>query len=88
MFGNIHLFVRNGSFSRACPEHSLRPSSRTPAKSRENRRREVRIRCGTHVPGKSACAECDTNMTQTEHQPIPVRIAYVGGGSLNWAPVL
>lgn len=27
-------------------------------------------------------------MTQTEHQPIPVRIAYVGGGSLNWAPVL
>ena len=27
-------------------------------------------------------------MTQTEHHAIPVRIAYIGGGSLNWAPVL
>ncbi len=27
-------------------------------------------------------------MTQNEHHPIPVRIAYIGGGSLNWAPVL
>lgn len=27
-------------------------------------------------------------MTQIEHSQIPVKIAYIGGGSLNWAPVL
>ncbi len=27
-------------------------------------------------------------MTQSEHELLPLKIAYVGGGSLNWAPVL
>jgi galacturan 1,4-alpha-galacturonidase len=88
MFEKIHLFVSYSSFSPGFRKHSLVRRPRTLGKYPENLRREARIRRGTSVPGASLYAECDENMTQNEHHAMPVRIAYIGGGSLNWAPVL
>lgn len=65
---------------------TLRP--RTPVKTPENRQREACVRLGTWVTRAVTSPECNRSMTQIEHDAIPVKIAYVGGGSLSWAPVL
>jgi len=85
MFEKIHLFVMFRSFSLCWPKRNFDEREEIEKNPLSKLGELTGLGPGATCAGGPSLFEIHENMTQTEHHLIPLKIAYIGGGSLNWA---